>query len=438
MPDRTRQSGRFESATRNLDVHRLEHESRTTLAIGIVFALVFQVLIAIGIGHLAPENTVARPTTMHLAIQPPRMTRPFVFRKQPITERTMSRHISVRDMRSVVTGITPHGTVRIDCDAGFVYDGSIPEFVVCDCDTALAPAVGEVFSLASIGRAPRSLKTELLDIDDLDTGQYRALITIDPDNRANTEGFVYLSMLWGVDLTPTYKRAVRHLIDAVNGFTNVVAKSDQHLFVGDNHLHESPFVLMSTDQAFELTRLEAENFGRYLKNGGFAVLDNGDSEKDFGPAEASLKQAVRDALGPDARFTPIPNDHRLYHSFFDFDDGPPQGSENELVDIAESPDSLYAYYEITLPEAVYFLEGVFLDDRLAAVYSGKGYAECWEKTDTNISQLRMGVNMVMFALTQEGGIAQQKIDALAIESIQGIDRDEAIILGAISDRLVNP
>jgi len=34
----------------------------------------------------------------------------------------------------------------------------------------------------------------------------------------------------------------------------------------------------------------------------------------------------------------------------------------------------------------------------------------WEKTNNNEPQLRMGVNMVVYALTQEGSIAQQKMD----------------------------
>ena len=54
---------------------------------------------------------------------------------------------------------------------------------------------------------------------------------------------------------------------------------------------------------------------------------------------------------------------------------------------------------------VYFLEGIWLDNRLVAVYSGKGYALKWKDFTNNEPQLKMGVNMVVFALIQEGGIA---------------------------------
>ena len=54
---------------------------------------------------------------------------------------------------------------------------------------------------------------------------------------------------------------------------------------------------------------------------------------------------------------------------------------------------------------VYFLEGVWLDNRIVAVYSGKGYALKCKDFTNNEPQLKMGVNMVVFALMQEGGIA---------------------------------
>ena len=56
------------------------------------------------------------------------------------------------------------------------------------------------------------------------------------------------------------------------------------------------------------------------------------------------------------------------------------------------------------------LEGIWIDNRLVAVYSDKGYAIKWAKMTDNEPQLKIGVNMVVFALTQTGGIAQQKMD----------------------------
>jgi len=59
---------------------------------------------------------------------------------------------------------------------------------------------------------------------------------------------------------------------------------------------------------------------------------------------------------------------------------------------------------------VHYLEGIWLDNRLVAIYSDKGYAHKWKDLTNNEPQLKIGVNMVVFALIQEGSIAQQKMD----------------------------
>ena len=65
---------------------------------------------------------------------------------------------------------------------------------------------------------------------------------------------------------------------------------------------------------------------------------------------------------------------------------------------------------IIFAQQSYFLEGVFLGDRLVGVYSDKGYVHMWARDFGNEPQLRFGINAVVFALTQEGSIAQQQID----------------------------
>ena len=56
-----------------------------------------------------------------------------------------------------------------------------------------------------------------------------------------------------------------------------------------------------------------------------------------------------------------------------------------------------------------FLEGLWINNRLAVVYSDKGYGLKWSQITNNTPQLKIGVNMVVFALTRKGSIAQQKI-----------------------------
>ena len=51
-----------------------------------------------------------------------------------------------------------------------------------------------------------------------------------------------------------------------------------------------------------------------------------------------------------------------------------------------------------------------MNERLVAIYSDKGYALNWKKLTNNNPQLKMGVNFVVYALIQSGGIAQRKMD----------------------------
>ncbi len=259
-----------------------------------------------------------------------------------------------------------------------------------------------------------SMKEEMISLDDLDTGQYKAMIIQDPKDKKSVKGFIYISTLWGAQLEPAYKRAVIHLSDAVNRYTNIKSKVDKHLYIDSRRIFDTPFVFLCADESFYLTEIEARNFGEYLRKGGFAVLDNGTPTYEFGAAEASLKQMLRDALGSDAKFLPIPNSHPLYHCFEDFDGGPPQGSENSnrsmVLSNTNKVGSQDGLNKATLPKQVLYLEGVWIDERLVAIYSDKGYAQKRAATSNNEPQLRMGVNMVLYALTQDGSIAQQKME----------------------------
>ncbi len=60
----------------------------------------------------------------------------------------------------------------------------------------------------------------------------------------------------------------------------------------------------------------------------------------------------------------------------------------------------------SMSKPVFYLEGIWIDGRLAVIYSDKGYSCKWQEYQNNDPQLKMGVNMVIYALTQEGGRAR--------------------------------
>ena len=399
-------SPRFRGITDVIDFKRFERETNRLLFLGVVVAIAFHAALASYFMFRITEVKVSRPLTSELVIRRPRMTKPFELKKQRMKRRVFTRRAVTRtimpstDIRMKASPFTPLGTIP-------VYDYR-PELDIGDGGGDFEFVETPVVDLKTLRKPSNviSLKEELISVDDLDTGRYKAMVIQDPTDKQNIRGFIYIGTLWGTLLEPAYKRATIHLADAINQFTLIEAKVDEHLYIDSRKLFNVPFVYLSMSEKFELTEVESKNFGEYLRNGGFAVLDNGTPQKDFSPGEMSLRWMIIQSLGSDAKFLPIPNDHPLYHSFFDFDDGPPLGAE--LYE--DSYVYLGRYYTGQNQKAVYFLEGVWLDERLVAIYSDKGYCRLWADDQENEPQLKMGVNMVIFALIQEGGIARQLME----------------------------
>ena len=161
-----------------------------------------------------------------------------------------------------------------------------------------------------------------------------------------------------------------------------------------------PFIYVGYDGRFDLTEAEQNNLRKYLENGGFLVLENLEPVMSQKLAVSPFKSAFQSITGPHGYIQPLSNDHQIYHCFFDFPDGPPQGQLTRTTvpgrqDIENIDD----------PHSPKYLEGIFIHSRLVAVCSTKRYVEKWKDNENNEPQLKMGVNMIVFALTQEDGIA---------------------------------
>ena len=402
-------SKRFFRPSDIIDFEKLERESQRFLFLGFLVAVAFHAALGAYFMYRRSEVHVVKPLTMELVIRQPRMTKPFEFRKKRIKSRVYTK--------MAITQRKPPPIVFREKIVLPGFPGTVPLY---DFEPELKIEEGAAVSLPEIidieikaTREPDktiSMKEELITVDDLDIGKYKGMVIKDPTDKQNIKGFVYIATLWGYDFVPQYKRGILHLSDAVNTYTKIESKVDKHLLIDSRELFRTPFVYLCVDEGFELNEIEARNFGEYLRSGGFAVFDNGLPMRQWNPAEPALRQAFRDALGQDARFLPIPVNHPLYHCFYDFDDGPPQGSE-----IGYDYEFYKKYiggwgYSQAFSDPVFFLEGIFIKDRLVAIYSDKGYAIKWADDENNEPQLRMGVNMVVFALTQVGSIAEQKIE----------------------------
>lgn len=403
---------RFSGPSEVIDIEKLEKETQKLFFLGLLVAVSFHAALGSYFMFKKTAVKVVRPPSMELVIRRPRMTKAFEFKKKRVKTRTLQRKQIVE--RKPTAEIQTKSIKTVDL-MGTVATFDYIEEMKTDMDTEVFVPEGIEIEMTATREPEKqiSMKEEMISLDDLDTGQYKAMIIQDPNNKQSIKGFIYIATAWGAQLRPPdkLKRAVINLVEAVNRYTNINAKVDSHMYLDSRKIFETPFVYVTSDKAFELTDIERTNFGEYLRKGGFAVIDNGEPMYEFGQAEASLRQMLKDSLGADGGKTlPIPNEHPLYHCFFDFDDGPPQGAEIQMVQTTTTGEQGETARNSSMAKSVLYLEGIWLDERLVAIYSDKGYALKWKDLSNNEPQLKMGVNFVVFALTQSGGIAQQKMD----------------------------
>ena len=252
-----------------------------------------------------------------------------------------------------------------------------------------------------------SLKQELLNVGDLDFGRFQAILIQDPDNKRNIKGFFNMTVVdydladKSVDRFPT---AVEELMRYIRDHSRVNARIEgTTLRLSDPGVMKAPFIYLTGNSAvFQFTNTEKENLGEYLKNGGFlfaeeirrADPETGLDQKNAGVQGTLFDRQFKalmedpDVLGSDgSKWQKIPKDHDLYYSFFDFEDGPPMGG---------APGG-----------NVFDLEMLELRGRVAVVFSDLNISWYWgdPNADARERGLQFGVNLIVYALTQPGGIA---------------------------------
>jgi hypothetical protein len=246
-----------------------------------------------------------------------------------------------------------------------------------------------------------SMKDEMIRIEDLNTGKYKGVIVLNLSDERDIKGYLYIpSSVRGDSLGAprSLRRYSTGLAEILKKYTKIIAISDKQIELSSPDIQNYPFIYLGADAAFSLSEYELSNLGLFLNNGGFAFIEayGGKGSGALPVAAGSLRAMIRGALGQSGELRPIPNDHAIYHCFFEFPDGPPRKEREE----SEAPSG----------QSTVFLEGAWIGDRLAAVYSEKGYGEAWADPKGNEAFRKMGANLVMFALTQAGGSTVRIVD----------------------------
>ncbi|MFC1693844.1 DUF4159 domain-containing protein [Candidatus Latescibacterota bacterium] len=451
-----------------IDFKKLERESRKILYVGFVIGVIAHVVAGIFITFEKIEITRIekkpyRAIPTRLIFLPPSIRNPYEDWERKPSKRKPGRQVyRFRLPSRWLTETAPlpsdalekqlsrpdnyfkdtHTIVEVEIPA------DLPDEIKALID--LEPFVPEpYFKDLSITRKPEnwlSMKDELLTLDDIDKLDiYKGFVIQDPTGKQNIKGFIHIpECIYEYDnpirrtWVTSYKLpvAVKGLAEAVNLYTGIDIKVDRPLDLIYDELFSYPVLYITIDLivAFEISSQRAKNFGEYLRNGGFAIIENGRPWKKNSPAKLTLLNIVREALGEDFKLQPIPYNHPVYHCFFDIEDLPLEGAENWSIPLeSKIPDwgellhkpeitSLMKHLQNKYPD----LFGIWINERLVGIYSDKGYGHYWHKgvfankytdfssgneTKYNFSQqLKLGVNMIVYAMIQQGGIARRFID----------------------------
>ena len=192
------------------------------------------------------------------------------------------------------------------------------------------------------------LALELMDVQALDTGRHRAMVVVDPKDRSNLKGFLYLSNVHSPSIEQAEqenigtggrrlyqtrqfyqtrqmveKRMLQGLADKMVTSTQVHVEVLDAVALDDPQLLQVPFVLFTANAPFEFTEAEVANLGAYLTSGGFLFADivrflmpnYSDDELDI-PALRSLIRASFESVGyqagKDWGFTRLEITHPIY------------------------------------------------------------------------------------------------------------------------------
>ena len=382
-------SSRFASPTSALDLDGLLRRARKALWIALGLALAAH-LAVVGVNPFQQTlEKTPRPLTTRFVKREPRLTKPLELRKIPQPKRQLLR----RQVRLAAARMD-----QVQATATFDTRGLLGQ------TTTTSASLAQEMQVASLNLEPALISQtiqgtrqpankidmglEMLDISSMDTGRYRAMVVQDPNNPQALKGFVKIARVSAelqhqgqhAELSQQYDNlSLLYLVQALRRYTDLKVDFLDHMSIADERLLETPIIIPKGSG--KRTEQELEQLARYVMAGGFV----------FGsvPTEALVKYGGL-VQGRDFFRERIPNDHALYNCFF------------ELGGPAISPDG-YGN-----PQTRNDLSGLWIGERLAAasvntyIYA-RGRTAGMETT----RNLHLGVNAVVFALTQEGSMTQR-------------------------------
>jgi len=193
----------------------------------------------------------------------------------------------------------------------------------------------------------------------------------------------YSSGDWDTD-----QRMPANILNSLLEYTTIPLNPDEKIIeLGSDDLFLYPFCYLSGHKLVQFNSQEAANFKKYVENGGFVFVDDCNHDID-GLFARSFEKQMESIFGPNA-LKKIPNNHKLYSTFFKFEKGPPTTS----FELNGWGDDLVHDY----------LKAYSVKNRIAVLYSNKDYGCEWDYDFRNKRFLaedntKFGVNIILYAM----------------------------------------
>lgn len=194
-----------------------------------------------------------------------------------------------------------------------------------------------------------------------------------------------VGFIWGESFSVPneYSSGLINLKEALKKWAKIEVSINPRVILGSDDIFNYPVLISSSAAGFNLSNNEMAYLLAYFLNGGFVIFDSIISENtDNSKVDGAFRQITNDVLGYKARIERLPKTHELFTIVNDFSDGPPI---NNTI------------------KPRYYIDGIFVNDRLAGIISTQGYLWAWSNSDNlsrNIPQLKFGVNMVVYAMNE--------------------------------------
>jgi hypothetical protein len=202
--------------------------------------------------------------------------------------------------------------------------------------------------------------------------------------------FVFATGIYASGNWESAQLVPQNVIDVVSKYTALdIEPSGVNVRIDSPELFEYPFLFITGHLPVFFSAPERTNLKRYVENGGFLFVDDHNHDI-FGAFHETMTAELEGMFG---ELTRVPDDHRLYNAFFEFEDGPPTTSH----ELNGWGDGLIHDY----------LLGIMDGDRVDVLYSNKDYSSEWhmhltDNRDRHMQEdpAKIAVNFVVYALTR--------------------------------------